>query len=109
MVDLTIALVGIGFIYFGWGLAQRLHRLLSSGEESWLLWCAAKRCLTLVDTEKAGQTTGPDRTVTHCLLWSEQDHECDQQCVRAPGKAAGCLLEHPPQAPAKQKCRQRRP
>jgi hypothetical protein len=96
MVDLVIAPAGSAFVCRAWGL---IKRLLSPREESWFLWCAAKRSLTLVDTETIAQATGPDRTVTHCLLWSE-DHECDQRCMRGPGEPAGDTLADPDQTPA---------
>ena len=65
-----------------------IHRILrwcakrlKSHQESWLVFCARMRCLSLVDTEPVTEGAARGLVVRHCLLWPTLK-DCDQRCFK---------------------------
>jgi hypothetical protein len=66
----------------GWcRLAKLAVKRLKSGQESWLVFCASTKCLSLVDTETVAGEERPVLVVRHCVLWPTLEG-CDQRCVK---------------------------
>ena len=81
MGDITVAGAVILFVLGWYGLIRLAGHFRPSQWQESVVWCARKKCMSLIETEPPRGEEKNSRNVSNCLLWPEL-HHCDQRCIR---------------------------